>query len=52
MGAATTSGVILDSTDSVKVVLNKIKECAEANPEKKSVFGASNNGFIFDERGP
>lgn len=52
MGAGTTSGVVLESTDSLETVLKKVKEYAEANPDKKTIFGASYSAFIFDEKGP
>jgi predicted amidohydrolase YtcJ len=52
MGAGTTSGVILASSDSLEEVLRKVKEYAEANPDKKTIFGASYSAFIFDEKGP
>ena len=52
MGAGTTSGVILESADSLEEVLQKIKDYVEANPKKKTIFGASYSAFIFDENGP
>ena len=52
MGAGTTSGVILESTDSLEEVIKKVKEYAEANPDKKTIFGASYNAFLFDDKGP
>ena len=52
MGAGTTSGVILESTDSLEEVIKKVKEYAEANPDKKTIFGASYSAFLFDDKGP
>ena len=52
MGAGTTSGVILESTDSFENAINKIKTYAKDNPDKKTIFGASYNAFLFDEKGP
>jgi predicted amidohydrolase YtcJ len=52
MGAGTTSGVILESTDSLEEVLTKVKKYAEENPDKKTIFGATYSAFIFDEKGP
>jgi len=52
MGGATTSGVILSMDDSIDDVLRKVKEYAEANPEKETIFGASYNAFLFDAKGP
>jgi predicted amidohydrolase YtcJ len=52
MGGATTSGVIMTMTDSVEDVLRKVEEYAEAHPDKKTIFGASYNGLLFDEKGP
>ena len=51
IGAATTSGVILGPTDSVEDVLRKVKEYADANPDKETIFGASYLAGLFDERG-
>lgn len=51
VGAATTSGVILGPTDSLEDVLRKVKEFADANPDKETIFGASYLAGIFDERG-
>ena len=52
LGGATTSGVILSTTDSLDEVLNKVKEYADAHPEKETIFGASYLAGLFDERGP
>ena len=52
MGAGTTSGVVLESSDSLEQVLAKVKKYAEENPDKKTIFGASYSSFIFDEKGP
>ena len=52
MGAGTTSGVILESTDSLEDVINKVKAYAKANPDKKTIFGASYSAFLFDDKGP
>ena len=46
MGAGTTSGLILESTDSLEDVLKKVKEYAEANPDKKTIFGASYSVYL------
>jgi len=52
MGGATTSGVILEMSDSLQDVLKKVKDYAQAHPEKKTIFGASYSAFLFDEKGP
>lgn len=52
MGGATTSGVILEMSDSLEEVLKKVEEYAKTHPEKKTIFGASYNAFLFDEKGP
>ena len=52
MGGATTSGVILEMSDTLDDVLRKVKEYAEANPDKDTIFGASYSAFLFDENGP
>ena len=52
MGAGTTSGVILETTDSLEEVIKKVKDYAKANPDKKTIYGASYNAFLFDEQGP
>lgn len=52
MGGATTSGVILEMSDTLEEVLKKVKDYAEANPVKKTIFGASYSAFLFDEKGP
>ena len=52
MGGATTSGVILEMSDSLEVVLKKVKDYADANPDKETIFGASYSAFLFDEKGP
>ena len=52
MGGATTSGVILEMSDTLDAVLKKVKDYADANPDKKTIFGASYNAFLFDEKGP
>ncbi len=52
MGAGTTSGVIMEATDSLEEVLDKVRVYAEANPDKKTIFGASYSAFIFDATGP
>lgn len=51
-GGATTSGVILTMSDSVDDVLQKVREYADAHPEKETIFGASYNAFLFDAMGP
>jgi predicted amidohydrolase YtcJ len=50
--AATTSGLILDTTDSVEQVLAKVKAYAEENPALPVIFGASILAGLFDSRGP
>lgn len=52
MGGATTSGIILTMADTAEEVLEKVKAYAEGNPDKPTLFGASYNGLLFDERGP
>ncbi len=52
MGAGTTSGVVLESTDSLEEVLAKVRTYATENPDKKTIFGASYSAFIFDDKGP
>ena len=51
-GAATTSGLILSTTDSVEDVLRKVKTYAAANADVKTIFGASYLSTIFDDQGP
>ncbi len=50
-GASTTSGVILSTEDSVEEVLQKVKDYAAENPDKKVIFGASYLSSLF-ENGP
>lgn len=52
LGAATTSGLILETTDTVDQVLSKVKAYTESNPELPVIFGASYLAGIFDARGP
>jgi predicted amidohydrolase YtcJ len=52
MGAGTTSGVILESTDSLEEVVAKVSAYAAEHPDKKTIFGASYSAFIFNEKGP
>lgn len=52
MGGATTSGVILEMSDSLEEVLKKVKDYAASNPDKGTIFGASYSAFLFDEKGP
>lgn len=52
LGAATSSGLTLTMTDSIDDVQRKLKEYADANREKKTLFGASYNAFLFDAKGP
>jgi predicted amidohydrolase YtcJ len=52
LGGATTSGVILSTTDSREEVLRKVKEYADSHPEKETIFGASYLAGLFDSRGP
>lgn len=52
LGAATSSGLTLTMADSVEEVLQKLKEYADGNPEKKALFGASYSAFLFDAEEP
>ncbi|TNF78143.1 MAG: amidohydrolase [Acidobacteria bacterium] len=52
LGGATTSGVVLSTTDSLEEVLRKVKEYADSHPEKETIFGASYLAGLFDARGP
>ena len=52
LGGATTSGVILSTTDSLEDVLRKVKDYADAHPEMETIFGASYLAGLFDARGP
>lgn len=52
LGGATLSGVILEMTDSIEDVTRKVKQYAEENPDKKTIFGAQYNALLFDEKGP
>ena len=52
VGGATTSGVILETTDTIDDVLQKIEEYAAANPDKEVIFGASYFSGLFDAQGP
>lgn len=52
LGGATTSGIILTMDDTIDEIIEKVKDYAEANPEKECIFGASYNAFLFDSQGP
>lgn len=52
LGGATTSGVILSTTDSLDEVLRKVEEYATAHPDKETIFGASYLASLFDANGP
>ena len=52
LGGVTTSGVILETTDSIDDVLEKVRVYAEANPDKEAIFGASYLAGLFDAQGP
>ena len=52
LGGATTSGVVLTMNDSIDDVVRKVKDFAEAHPDRYCIFGASYNAFLFDEKGP
>lgn len=52
MGAATTSGLALTMADSLADIQRKLKDFAEANPDKPAIFGSAYNGLIFGEDGP
>ena len=52
VGGATTSGVVLETTDSLDDVLRKVKAYADAHPEKETIFGASYLASLFDAKGP
>ena len=52
LGAASTSGIHLGMTDTIEDVQRKVKQYADAHPEKKTIFGASYDADLFDERGP
>ena len=52
IGGATTSGVILETSDSIDDVLSKVEEYADTHPEKPTIFGASYFAGLFDSRGP
>ncbi len=52
VGGATTSGIILETTDSLDGVLRKVEEYAAANPDKETIFGASYLASLFGAEGP
>lgn len=52
VGGATTSGVILNTTDSIEDVLGKVQTYADEHPEKETLFGASYFAGLFDSNGP
>lgn len=52
LGAAFNSGVLIDFADPVDEVVRKVRDFAEAHPERKTIFGATYNAGLFDEKGP
>ena len=52
MGAATTSGVTLSMTDTLADIQRKLKVYADANPNKRAIFGSAYNGLLFGDDGP
>ncbi len=44
MAAAFSSGALLDFSDSMEEVLRKVKEYADANPDREVILGATYNG--------
>lgn len=52
LGAATMSGAILGMEDTLEDVLAKVAAYAAAHPDRETIFGASYNALLFDERGP
>ncbi len=52
LGGVTTSGVILETTDSIDEVLEKVRQYAAAHPDKEAIFGASYLASLFDTQGP
>ena len=52
LGAATTSGLILETTDTVEQVLAKVEAYAAENPDLPVIFGASYLASLFDASGP
>ena len=44
IAAAYASGAVLNFSDPMEVVLEKVKAYAEANPDKEAIFGATYNG--------
>lgn len=52
LGAATSSGITIEMSDTLDIVLRKVEDYAKQNPKKKALFGASYNAFLFDDRGP
>ncbi len=51
IAAAYASGTVLNFSDSMEVVLEKVKAYAEANPDKEAVFGATYNGGYLNPPG-
>ncbi len=51
IAAAYASGVVLNFSDPMEVVLQKIKAYAEANPDKEAIFGATYNGSYLNQDG-
>ena len=51
VAAAYASGVVLNFSDPMEVVLQKIRAYAEANPDKEVIFGATYNGSYLNEDG-
>ena len=51
IAAAYASGTVLNFSDPMEVVLEKVKAYAEANPDKEAVFGATYNGGYLNPPG-
>ena len=52
LGAATTSGLILETTDTLEQVLDKVRAYAAEHPDKPVIFGASYLAGLFGAEGP
>ena len=48
--AAFASGVVINFSDTIEEVLRKVKEYADAHPEKEAIFGATYNGAFTLEK--
>lgn len=51
LGAAVTSGLTLEMSDSIDEVLSRVRAYAIENPGR-TIFGASYNALLFDDNGP